>query len=57
MQQIYWDNALMSIIQEQKLEIEKDLEHNTISAKLHFRDENGKADFKNIRIADIKDLF
>lgn len=43
----------MSIIQEQKLEIEKDLEHNTISAKLHFRDENGKANFKNIRIADI----
>ena len=43
----------MNIIQEQKLEIEKDLEHNTISAKLHFRDENGKA----IRIADIKDLF
>ena len=39
------------------LEIEKDLEHNTISAKLHFRDENGKSDFKNIRITDIKDLF
>lgn len=39
------------------LEIKKDLEHNTINAKLHFKDENGKVDYKNIRIADIKDLF
>lgn len=38
-------------------EIEKDLENNTMSAMLHFKDENGKANFKNIRIADIKDLF
>ena len=37
-------------------EIEKDLENNTMSAMLHFKDENGKNDFKRIRLADIIDL-
>lgn len=37
-------------------EIERDLENNTINAMLHFKDENGKNDFKRIMLADIKDL-
>lgn len=37
-------------------EIEKDLTNNSVGAKLHFRDENGKLNFKEIRLADIKDL-
>jgi len=37
-------------------EIERDLENNVISTKLHFKDDNGKLCYKNIRLADIKDL-
>ena len=37
-------------------EIEKDLTNNSVGAKLHFRDENGKLNFKEIRLADITDL-
>lgn len=37
-------------------EIERDLENNVVSAKLWSKDDNGKNDFKNIRLADIRDL-
>ena len=36
-------------------EIEKDLNKNTISAKMHYKDANVK-ELKNIRLADILDL-
>lgn len=37
-------------------EIEKDLINNVVSAKIHYFNENGLKDFKEIRLADIKDL-
>ena len=37
-------------------EIEKDIINNTLKTKLHFFDNNGLKTFKEIRLADIKDL-
>lgn len=37
-------------------EFEKDLENNTINAKMHHKDKNNRLELIPIRLADIKDL-
>lgn len=37
-------------------EIERDLTENVVSAKINYYDDNGRLQFKNIRLASIKDL-
>ena len=48
----YYTKAYSNVM----FEIEKDLANNSVSAKLHYIDNNGNKRFKNIMLSDIKDL-